>query len=293
MTLLQLKYFMEIAKYGSFSETARHLFVAQPAITKQINALEKELQFQLFNRTSHGVELTESGKILLSSLQRCSSDFQTSIKAARNVCSYDTHITIGIITMVAMQKISSQIYSFLDIHPELSIEIRRIPMMSILSELDSHHIDAAIVFGEFIPNRDAYDIFDLMMSRDFLITSKKYPLFQGTSISEVNTSVLPVVAERASGNFSGIPFGPLARVYESLGFKEENVIYYDNYETCLALAEGGKGVMIADEATIFPDRDAFAFLDTGHSHAISILCLKNNHRTMVEELFKYLKNHLS
>ena len=61
MTSLQVRYFLHLCGTKSISETARQLFVAQPAVSKQIAALERELGTELFVRTNRGVELTPAG----------------------------------------------------------------------------------------------------------------------------------------------------------------------------------------------------------------------------------------
>ncbi|MBR5930981.1 MAG: LysR family transcriptional regulator, partial [Lachnospiraceae bacterium] len=65
MTILQIEYFVEIAKSGSFSKAAEKLFVTHQALTLQMQALEKELGFPLFDRRNkRKLKLLESGEIL-------------------------------------------------------------------------------------------------------------------------------------------------------------------------------------------------------------------------------------
>lgn len=64
MTSLQVRYFLHLCGTKRVSETARQLFVAQPAVSKQIAALERELGTALFVRTNRGVELTSAGGVL-------------------------------------------------------------------------------------------------------------------------------------------------------------------------------------------------------------------------------------
>lgn len=65
MKLNQLKYFLRIAELGSVSAAARELFIAQPALSNQVSALEKELEIELFTRTVKGVQLTPAGEKLV------------------------------------------------------------------------------------------------------------------------------------------------------------------------------------------------------------------------------------
>lgn len=65
MNLKQLEYVVEISKCGSINKAAQNLFVAQPSLSAAIKQLEQELDFQIFQRKSSGIELTSEGKLLL------------------------------------------------------------------------------------------------------------------------------------------------------------------------------------------------------------------------------------
>ncbi len=56
-----LKTFLCVADYGSLNKAAEHLFLTPTAVMKQINVLEKHLDLKLFQRTNHGLTLTECG----------------------------------------------------------------------------------------------------------------------------------------------------------------------------------------------------------------------------------------
>src|SRR3954465_4413520 len=64
MNLKQLEYFVQVAELGSFSKAALVLDIAQPALSRQVRALETELHQQLFLRNGRGVALTDAGKRL-------------------------------------------------------------------------------------------------------------------------------------------------------------------------------------------------------------------------------------
>jgi LysR family transcriptional regulator, nitrogen assimilation regulatory protein len=65
MNLNQLNYFIHVAEHGSFSKAALVLGVAQPALSRQVRALETELRETLLLRNGRGVELTDAGRRLL------------------------------------------------------------------------------------------------------------------------------------------------------------------------------------------------------------------------------------
>ncbi|HTH99266.1 MAG TPA: LysR family transcriptional regulator [Stellaceae bacterium] len=65
MSLRQVRYFIAVAKSGSFSAAARQLNVSQPALTLQVKQLEQRLGVALLIRHPRGVELTEAGSAYL------------------------------------------------------------------------------------------------------------------------------------------------------------------------------------------------------------------------------------
>ncbi|MEV5411995.1 LysR family transcriptional regulator [Thermopolyspora sp. NPDC052614] len=65
MRLRQLEYFIAICEYGSFSAAAAQLLVAQPSLSQQIRALEREVGAKLLERGRQGVTLTAAGRVFL------------------------------------------------------------------------------------------------------------------------------------------------------------------------------------------------------------------------------------
>jgi DNA-binding transcriptional LysR family regulator len=65
LEIFRLKVFRAVAKHLSFRKAGEVLYLTQPAVTLQIKALEDELGTKLFERSAHGVQVTEACKLLL------------------------------------------------------------------------------------------------------------------------------------------------------------------------------------------------------------------------------------
>lgn len=74
MELRQLRYFLAIVRHASFTRAAAELAIAQPGLSQQIAALERELGVRLFDRTNRRVATTDAGRTLALRAERIVAD---------------------------------------------------------------------------------------------------------------------------------------------------------------------------------------------------------------------------
>src|SRR6202008_129870 len=70
MELRHLRYFAAVGEGQHYGRAARRLRVAQPALSRQVQDLEEELGFKLFERLPRGVKLSTAGTLFLEDAQR-------------------------------------------------------------------------------------------------------------------------------------------------------------------------------------------------------------------------------
>ena len=122
MELLQMYYFMEVAKTGHMTKAAKNLHISQPAISKTIHEIETELGVPLFDRVGRMIVLNDYGKIMLKHTE----EVFNSITAARNEISAASTIndkTVTIAARVASSHIGEIIRQFKQLHPDVSIKV--------------------------------------------------------------------------------------------------------------------------------------------------------------------------
>lgn len=81
------RYVLEVDKCKNITLAAKHLFISQPALTKQLSKLEKELGFQLFDRAHTPITTTPQGELFLDFARRyqeLEQDFQNDIALSRH-----------------------------------------------------------------------------------------------------------------------------------------------------------------------------------------------------------------
>ena len=86
MELRHLRYFIAVAEEGSLTLAAhKRLHTAQPSLSRQIRALEKELGAQLITRSVHGIELTAAGRVFLDHARLAVTQAEAAKEAVRRV----------------------------------------------------------------------------------------------------------------------------------------------------------------------------------------------------------------
>jgi DNA-binding transcriptional LysR family regulator len=83
MELRHLRYFLAVAEEGTIVAAAARLGVAQPALTRQIHALERELDVTLLDRRPRGVALTPAGEVVLASARHVMKQVDAAVERAR------------------------------------------------------------------------------------------------------------------------------------------------------------------------------------------------------------------
>ncbi|MFQ6576437.1 LysR family transcriptional regulator [Pseudomonas sp. UM16] len=82
MDVVQLKTLIHVAELGSLSKAADRLHIAQPALSRQIRQLEKELGVYLFERHGRGMQITEMGREVLAHATRIMDEMESIRSAA-------------------------------------------------------------------------------------------------------------------------------------------------------------------------------------------------------------------
>src|SRR5262249_51032722 len=83
MELRQIRYFVSVARHGSFTRAATDLRVVQPALSQQIKRTEKELTLQLFDRRGSTLALTPAGSAFLRRAETILADVNMAITEMR------------------------------------------------------------------------------------------------------------------------------------------------------------------------------------------------------------------
>src|SRR6195952_1543912 len=85
LDLRKLRYFAAVAEHRHFGRAAAQLFIAQPVLSRQIRALERELGCSLLVRTTRSVQLTPAGEQLRAEAGRVLATVDTAVRRVHEV----------------------------------------------------------------------------------------------------------------------------------------------------------------------------------------------------------------
>lgn len=138
-SLRQIRYFLATAQLGQVSRAAEQLHVTQSAVTLSIRDLERELDYPLFRRESHGMELTDDGRQFLSHAL----EIEAAIEKVHNIArtnEFTGEITLAASSTVVGYFLAEHIHRLSELHPRLQISIL---------ELDRQQIMTGLLAGDF------------------------------------------------------------------------------------------------------------------------------------------------
>ena len=96
MNTKQIECILELAQTRNFNRAAENLCISQPTLTYQIKEIEREVRFQIFERSGKGAELTPAGSQFCTTLRRIKEEIDVAIEQGQNFSKkYKEDITIG------------------------------------------------------------------------------------------------------------------------------------------------------------------------------------------------------
>lgn len=166
--------FYKVVENGSISKAARALYISQPAVSKVIKVMEKELGLLLFIRTAKGVTLTEEGKMLYEYVALAFAQFEEGERVVKRLLdrSYGS-VRIGISNTLCKYYFLPHLEVFHEEFPELKIHIVNRTSTETLKLLEEGIIDCAITSE--LTNEKKLVYKELMGIQDIFVSREKPP----------------------------------------------------------------------------------------------------------------------
>lgn len=235
--------FLVLSKLLSFSKAAEALYISQSVLTRHIQELEKEMDVSLLKRTTHGVALTEAGRILAKEgpelLNKCDSALRR-LRTQNIPAKGKIRIGIGL-EFSYSNHIRSFLQSFLTRYPDIELQYDVFP--------GNTPIQTALEYDLFFTPCTYYDLPDnttrLLSRRNgtFAVLPPSHALMAQSAVSLHQLIGQTIIVPHAQELFG--PYAQNWMLAEKATKGQISIIKVDNLATALFLVSMGKGICIA------------------------------------------------
>jgi DNA-binding transcriptional LysR family regulator len=249
MELRHLRYFVAVGEEQHYGRGAQRLRVAQPALSRQIQDLEEEVGFKLFDRLSRGVKLSPAGKSFLEEARRILQHVEEATKHAKRVASGQLGtLRVGFIESMSWHGVVPDSFrQFRERQPDAELQIKPLSSLEQIAAVRSGQLDAGFVFTIANIDRELAQL-EIALVNLMLAVSKRHPLAKSKSLR---------LRDLSSASFIWFPRRESPLFYDRLmhacfrgGLKSPHVVQEGvNEATILSLVSCGLGVAFVSSAT--------------------------------------------
>ena len=186
MNSLQISYFLAVCKYNSFTETARKLYVSQPAVSKQIFALEEELGVRLFNREYKKINITEEGQIFREVFEK-NIALLNEAKTKTYQMTHQNHYALKIAVLQGLEPshlLYPTLQRFKQLHPDVNISLECLSHENLNSAIRLNQLDYVITLYPEVANDNLVHTHELYQTKLAFTVYQNHPFFNKTSLTK-------------------------------------------------------------------------------------------------------------
>lgn len=240
MELRQLRYFVAVAEAGNISRAAKQIFLTQPALSRQIKALEGEIGQCLLERQANSIRLTPAGDALLPEARELLRRADQALERVR-AAGRGPRIRVGYAPSLAAGMLSAAVETFTQTHPYARVELFDLSTKEMLAGLESGKLEVILtVRGDDGPRGLKWT--PLVRTPWGLAVHHHHPLARQSRISpaEISREPLLVFCQHDYPEYWDIVLGWLRQHGQRPRIAGE----YDGVNSLLAAVESGLGVAL-------------------------------------------------
>ena len=244
VSLRQLRYFAALAESLHFGKAAARLGISQPALTRQIQSLEKSVGTAFVERTQRSVSLTPAGAAFAERARETLQHHDRSLDAARNVAARGAEsLAIGFESCAPFHDFPAVVQRFLGRYPNTRLSSFQMPGPEQAEALTRHRIDLGFVHPP-VPDHGLFT-FETVAEERFIAALP--------STHKLASKKRVPIADLAHEKFVLFPrslapgcYDAIQRICQSAGFKPDVVHESNEISVSLGL------IPVIGAVTLFP-----------------------------------------
>jgi DNA-binding transcriptional LysR family regulator len=272
--LRRLEYFLGVARERNFTRAAERLHVAQPALSRQVRLLERELGVELLHRTTHEFELTEAGRFLL---ERGPAVLAAADELWRAVGTYGTgergSVVVAYGASASYETAPRLLRALAERRPGIAVTTQVKSVGEIVAGLDDGSVDLGIV--RCPPERPDLELRTIRSERQGLLVRRDHPLAErpGVGVADLAGEQLLMHAREANpGHYDAI-----IGLFHAQGVEPRVLLRTLTFDLAYTPVASGEAVAIVGESsrTGLPDELCWVPLAPDAALAVSLVARRH------------------
>lgn len=289
MNLTKIRYFVEVARCGNFSEAARRLYTAQPNVSKQIAQMEQELDFPLFIRTKRSVRLTPAGQLLYDHMKTLPEDLENLFEQAKALARRDeATLNIGILEG---QEVNSLLLTRLslaqELYPNLEMEMERNSFSNLRSGLKNGHYDLIVTLDFDVEQEESFASRVIFPQPPAIAIHRNHPLAEQPKLemSQLRNESFVVISPEESP----VGYERFLNQCAAAGFVPKVVRQPRSLESFILCVEMGIGIGLLDQNTRLSHDSAVRTIPIPESDMYVVAAyMKDDYRPVLQNVLELL-----
>lgn len=245
MELHSLRYFVAVAEELHFGRAAARLHITQPALSRQIRALEEELDIELLHRTKRTVTLTEAGAAFLVEVRKALQQVESAVRVAQRAARGEVGSLRIAFTPSAMHTVLPEMLrQFRDRHPDVKLEMAELCTLDQVRALRTETVDVGLLHPPI--EASFIDLFPLRGERLVVALPQTHRLASHTRLALKSLAAEPFILHpRYEGP---VLYDQILRLCRAAGFEPHIVHEEARHQTRVGLVAAGLGLTFIPES---------------------------------------------
>lgn len=244
---------LQVAKDGTFSLAAKHLFISQPSLSQCIKKIEGELGMQIFDRSKSPLQLTEAGRIYIEAAHQMKDLRKNLLSRVDDLSELRSgQVRIGSSRTRSVCVLADAMVAFHQRYPNIQLSVIEGSTSRLQEHILQGHVDFSLLYT---PLPDTFRTIPLMEERVFVAVPRHHPMV--SQYNGVQPLPYPVISFKAFQDEPFIILKPsrcMRTIYDHLckttGVKPREVFEGDSVLSAAELCSRGMGATLITDMLI-------------------------------------------
>lgn len=253
MNINQLKYFVAVAEYRSFSKAAEQYFMTQTAVTQQIQRLEEQIGSQLIDRKTRPISLTPMGQVFLGEARSILARMENAIRRTQEASAGVTGtLRIGYTKGYEHSDLVVKLRNFHHDFPNVLLTCSRCDTDALASGLINEEFDIIFTWDSTNIRQDEAVVYRHQQQVKLMVAMYgAHPLANRTTLTraDLKDEINLFMSPSGSGDTPGDEF--FLRLYQKAGYTPNILLRTSDVESILMMVAAEEGISILPQTCVY------------------------------------------